>query len=86
MNYLETELDIIRVLGITGDFLQRQIGAQAGSQDPTSIGQLVNEQEINTAFKTIQKYRENLETQRDQLKETIVKTRVIIKILKKRLI
>src|SRR5689334_2841911 len=79
MEYLGTDLDIIRVLGITNDFLERQIDSNAmvESGDPTAIGKLVNENEIGAALRTIQTYKKHLEHQRDLLKTQIVKARVL---------
>ena len=83
INYLNTDLDIIKVLGIAGEFLQRQTDGNQINQesDPTAIGQLVNPQEIAAALKTVQTYRQNLESQRDQLKDAIVKSQVSIILL-----
>ena len=80
MDYLNTDLDIIKVLGITHDFLQRQVNSNQMMEggDPTAIGRLVGESEIGAALKTIQSYKQHLEHQRDLLKDQIVKTKVII--------
>ena len=48
----------------------------AGSLDPTAIGKLVNDNQIIAALDTIKNYRVHLETQRDHLKEAVVKTKV----------
>jgi len=69
------------VLNITQEFFNRQADSFFGQSsvmdsDPTSIGKLVQESEIKATVKTIQTYKQNLENQRDQLKEAIIKTRV----------
>ena len=81
VNYLNTNLDIINVLGITQEFFNRQVDSslsQSGimDNDPTSIGKIVQENDIRATLKTIQSYKENLENQRDQLKDAIIKTKV----------
>lgn len=84
---MNTDLDIIKVLGITEEFFNRQVDSFFGQSsvmdnDPTSIGKIVEEVDIKATLKTLQSYKKNLENQRDQLKEAIVKTKVFLIIFK----
>jgi len=71
VNYLNTELDIIKVLDITGGFLQRQVEGA----DSIPIGSLVSNNDIQTTLNTLQSYKRHIENQRDTLNEQILKTR-----------
>lgn len=76
---MNTELDIIKVLDLTGGFLQRQVdGSLQKGADPISIGSLVPPNDIQTTLNTLQSYKRHLENQRDNLNEQILKARVSI--------
>jgi hypothetical protein len=74
-NYLNSQLDIIRVLTLGTTFLENQIQNQEnmGRFDPTHVGPRGN---VSDAVKILKDYTQVLETQNSQIKDNIIQISV----------
>jgi hypothetical protein len=73
-NYLNSQLDIIKVLTLGTTFLENQLNSSStGSFDPTHVGPKGN---VSEAVKVLRDYTQVLETQNAQIKENIIHIQV----------
>ena len=73
---MNSNLDIINVLGIASEFLKNQLSQDMKSSqdlnyDPTIIGELDGRDKITASLELLSKYKESLQAKMDHLKASI---------------